>query len=88
MLVLVEMTKSIVAENARIAQDQDEYQNRYDGLVQRYETAKTRYDEVAAAISAKEAQSEGLHGGLRDGRQEKGNHGHLPRWDGDSGITE
>lgn len=60
MLVLVEMTKSIVAENARIAQDQDEYQNRYDGLVQRYETAKTRYDEVAAAISAKEAQSERL----------------------------
>ena len=60
MLVLVEMTQSIVAENARIAQDQDEYQNRYDGLVQRYETAKTRYDEVAAAISAKEAQSERL----------------------------
>ena len=43
-----------------IAQDQDEYQNRYNGLVQRYETAKTRYDEVAAAISAKEAQSERL----------------------------
>ncbi len=60
MLVLVEMTQSIVAENARIAQDQDEYRNRYDGLVQRYETAKTRYDEVAAAISAKEAQSERL----------------------------
>lgn len=60
MLVLVEMTQSIVAENARIAQDQDEYRNRYDGLVQRYETAKTQYDEVAAAISAKEAQSERL----------------------------
>ena len=60
MLVLVEMTQNIVAENARIAQDQDEYRNRYDGLVQRYETAKTRYDEVAAAISAKEAQSERL----------------------------
>ena len=60
MSVLVEMTQSIVAENARIAQNQDEYQKRYDGLVQRYETAKARYGKVTAAISAKEAQSERL----------------------------
>lgn len=50
----------IVAENARVAQDQDEYQKRYDGLVQRYEAAKARYDEVVAAISAKQAQDERL----------------------------
>lgn len=60
MAVLVEMTQNIVAENARVAQDQDEYQKRYDGLVQRYDTAKAQYDEVVAAISAKEAQSERL----------------------------
>lgn len=60
MAVLVEMTQNIVAENARVAQDQDEYQKRYDGLVQRYDTAKARYDEVVAAISAKEAQSKQL----------------------------
>jgi len=60
MVVLVEMTQNIVAENARVAQNQDEYQKRYDGLVQRYDTAKARYDEVVAAISAKEAQSERL----------------------------
>lgn len=53
MAVLVEMTQNIVAENARVAQDQDEYKKRYDGLVR-------RYDEVIAAISAKEAQSERL----------------------------
>ncbi len=53
MAVLVEMTQNIVAENDRIAQDQDEYQKRYDGLVR-------RYDEVATAISSKEAQSERL----------------------------
>ena len=57
MAVLVEMTQNIVAENARIAQDQDEYQKRYDGLVRRYDEAKARYDEVTAAISAKEAQN-------------------------------
>lgn len=60
MAVLAEMTQNIVAENARIAQDQEEYQKRYDGLVKRYDETKTRYDEVAASISAKEAQSERL----------------------------
>ena len=29
MAVLVEMTQNIVAENARVAQNQDEYQKRY-----------------------------------------------------------
>ncbi|WP_326974951.1 recombinase family protein [Caproicibacter sp. BJN0012] len=60
MSVIVEMTQHIVAENARVAQDQDEYQKRYDGLVQRYEAAKARYDEVVSAISAKQAQDERL----------------------------
>ena len=57
-LVLVEMTQNLVAENARIAQDQDEYQKRYDSLVQRYETAKENYDELAAKIEQKEAHGE------------------------------
>lgn len=55
-----QMTQNIVAENARIAQDQDEYQKRYNGLVQRYDAVKARYDDVVATISAKEAQSERL----------------------------
>ena len=58
--VIVEMTQNIVTENARVAQDQDEYQKRYDGLVKRYDETKARYDEVVAAISAKQAQSERL----------------------------
>ena len=39
---------------------EDEYQKRYDGLLQRYNAAKARYDEVVATISAKEAQCERL----------------------------
>ena len=58
--VLVEMTQNCIAENARIAQDQGEYQKRYNGLVERYETVKARFDEVTEVISAKEAQSERL----------------------------
>ena len=46
-----------IVENARIAQDQEEYQKRYDGMVAKYDVAKARYDETIAAISAKKAQS-------------------------------
>lgn len=52
------MTQNLVAENARVAQDQEEYQKRYDSLVQRYETTKKKYDELAAKIEQKEAHSE------------------------------
>ena len=65
MAVLVEMTQNIMAENARVAQDQDEYQKRYDGLVNWYDTAKARYDEVVADISEKEAQGERLANFIR-----------------------
>ncbi len=60
--VVVEMTQGCVAENARIAQDQEAYQRRYDGLVARYDKAKARLDEVTAAITAKELQRERLTG--------------------------
>ncbi len=72
MSVLVEMTQNIVAENARIAQDQEEYQKRYDGLVERYDAAKARYDEVTATISAKETQSERLAGFIRTLKEQDG----------------
>ena len=58
--VLVEMTEKCIRENARIVQNQEEYQKRYEGLVARYDAAKARFDEVTEAISAKEAQSERL----------------------------
>lgn len=58
--VLVEMTEKAVMQNARIAQNQEEYQRQYGGLVEKYEATKARFDEVSEAISAKEAQSERL----------------------------
>ena len=58
--VLVEMTENCVRQNARIAQNQEEYQRHYEGLVARYDAAKARFDEATEAISAKEAQSERL----------------------------
>ena len=54
-----------IRENARIAQNQEEYQRHYEGLVERYDAAKARFDEVTEAISAKEAQSERLAGFIK-----------------------
>ena len=58
--VLVEMTEKCIRENARIAQNQEEYQKHYEGLVARYDAVKARFDEVTDTISAKGAQSERL----------------------------
>lgn len=63
--VLVEMTQNCIAENARIAQDQGEYQKRYNGLVERYEKAKVRFDEVTDAIAQRSAKSERLAGFIK-----------------------
>lgn len=82
LVVLVEMTQNCIAENARGAQDQSEYQissepqdfpaceslmhsKRYNGLVERYEKAKTRFDEVTEAIAQRSAKSERLAGFIR-----------------------
>lgn len=63
--VLVGMTQNCIAENARIAQDQEEYQKRYNGLVERYEKAKARFDEVTEAIAQRSAKGERLAGFIR-----------------------
>lgn len=60
MAVLVEMTQNAVAENARVALDQKEYQERYNGLVDRYDRAKARYEEVTDAIAVKKTRYKAL----------------------------
>lgn len=56
--VTVELTQNAVAENARVAQDQDDYNKRYNALVERYDRLKAQYDEVSTAISDNEARYE------------------------------
>lgn len=56
--VTVEMTQNIVAENVREAQNQDEYNKRYNSLVERYEKLKKEYDNACAVISEKDAKYE------------------------------
>ena len=72
MNVLVEMTQNIVADNARVAQSQEDYQSRYNSLVERYNKAKGRYDEVVAKITDKEANSERLKMFIRTLKEQNG----------------
>ena len=51
--VVVGLVERCVAENARTALDQDEYSERYNGLVSRYEAIKAQFDEVTQAIADK-----------------------------------
>ena len=72
MAVLADMAQTIIAENARIAQDQEEYKKRYDSMVVRYEAAKAKYNETTAAISAKEAQSARLEAFIKVLKEQDG----------------
>ncbi len=44
--VVTEMTRRCISKNAEAAQDQESYTMRYNSLVERYEKAKARYDEL------------------------------------------
>ena len=58
MSVTAELIQKCIDENARIALDQTEYQERYKGLVVRFDTAKARFEQVSKLISDKKARGE------------------------------
>ena len=58
--VLSDMVQSCINENARIAQDQTDYQKRYDELVSRYDAVKAKYDAAEQGIKKRRAKAERL----------------------------
>ena len=58
--VLSDRVQKCISENARIAQDQTDYQKRYDELVNRYETTKDNYDKTEKSIKGRHAKAERL----------------------------
>lgn len=56
--VIAKKTQDAIAENAWTAQDQEEYELRYNGLVKRYEEKKARYDELNRQIADVRARAE------------------------------
>lgn len=58
--ILVDMVQNCVAENARIAIDQDKYQEHYNGLVERYEAEKVKHESVCGEIGSRSAKVQTL----------------------------
>lgn len=56
--VVAELIQKCIATNARVAQDQEEYQKKYESLVARFDAAKARLAEVEMAITEKQARRE------------------------------
>ena len=67
--VTAKLVQDCINENARIAQDQTEYEKRYNDLVERYNKAKSRLDKVQASISEKMAKHDQVTMFLRRLRQ-------------------
>ena len=55
---LADLIERCIAENARIAQNQDDYQKRYESLVKRYDKAKAHLETVERSIMEKQAHRE------------------------------
>jgi FtsZ-binding cell division protein ZapB len=60
LIALTDMTENCIAENARVSQDQTEYQKRYDSLVSRYDKTKEQYEAVTAKIKDSQSRNEQL----------------------------
>ncbi len=60
MSMLAELTEKCVVENSRQPLNQQEYQRKYNSLVERYETAKARYEEVNKQIELRKAREKVL----------------------------
>lgn len=56
--ILVEMTQDLISQNAHVAQNQEEYQKRYEGMIEKYEYKKGEYDGLQTKISERNAKAE------------------------------
>jgi site-specific DNA recombinase len=55
---VAELIEQTISENARIAQNQEEYQKRYDSLARRFDRTKERLEKVEQSIADKQAHKE------------------------------
>ena len=59
------MKKELIAENARAAQNQDDYNRRYDEIVSRFEATKAERDTFAVEIRQRSIRRRSLSGSSR-----------------------
>ena len=64
--LLADKVQQLIAENARVAQNQDDYDQKYSKLVSRYEAAKKQYDKTCDAIQYRKARSRQMDGFIKN----------------------
>ena len=69
--MLTDQVQQLIAENAQVAQDQDEYGRKYNGLVSRYEETKKKYDQVCDAIQYRKARSRQMDSFIKELRNQE-----------------
>lgn len=60
------LIEDCIKENARIALDQAEYEKRYNGLVERFDKANERLEEIKAQIAERQARGQQIEMFLKD----------------------
>lgn len=58
MNVVVELIEQSIANNAQVAQNQDDYESRYNSLTERFDTAKIELEKISESILQMQAQRE------------------------------
>ena len=71
--------QTAIAENSRMALDQNEYERRYADITKRYNTIKSEYDKISEKIEGKNAQRE-LFKGFIGALEKQGDFGRRIRW--------
>ncbi len=70
MNLLADKVQQLIAENARVAQNQDDYDRNYNELVSRYEAVKTQYNKTCEAIQYRKARSRQMDSFIRELRDQ------------------
>nr|DAF01979.1 MAG TPA: integrase [Caudoviricetes sp.] len=58
--MLADQVQQLIAENARVAQNQEEYQKQYDEIISRYDAMKIEYEQLCEKIEKRQARNEQL----------------------------
>lgn len=56
--ILVEMIQDLINQNAHVAQNQEEYQKRYESMTEKYGSKKEEYDDLQIKINERNAKAE------------------------------
>lgn len=69
--LLADKVQQLIAENARVAQNRDDYDRNYSELVSRYEAAKKQYDKTCEAIQYRKARSRQMDNFIQELREQE-----------------